>query len=81
MPPAWETTPAQDHGAVVPSDVTVFSPPFRSLFIGGPGTVTIISQKGNSATYTVTATGVTLSVAGKKVMATGTTATLIVALY
>ena len=78
--PTWENKPAQGHGAVVPSDTTIFSPPFRMLFIGGAGTITVVSMAGNSATYSVIA-GYLLQVSGAKVMATGTAATGIVALY
>ena len=78
--PAWEVSPAQRFAAVVTSDSTVYSPPFRSLFIGGAGTITVVGQDGVPATFTVVA-GYTLKVAGTQVKATGTTATLIVALY
>jgi hypothetical protein len=78
--PAWENTPAQRFAPVVPSDATVYSPAFRRLFVGGAGTVTVVGQDGVSATFTVGA-GVDLNVSGSKVMATGTTATLIVAMY
>lgn len=78
--PAWEISPAQSFAAVTPSDVTVYAPPFRSLFIGGAGTVSVVGLNGVAATFTVVA-GYTLKVAGTQVKATGTTATLIVGLY
>ena len=78
--PTWENKPAQGHTPVTPSDAAIFSPPFRMLFIGGAGTITVVSMAGNSATYSVIA-GYLLQVAGVRVMATGTTATGIVALY
>jgi len=69
----------QDHGAVSPSDATVFSPPFRAIYVGGAGTVVITSKSGTDATYTCPA-GATIFMAGTKVKA-ASTATLLVAMY
>ena len=84
MPTAATSTndpgPGQDHAAIVPNDSTTYNPPFRRLFIGGAGTVVITSRFGVDASYTVAA-GTMLDVAGTKVKATGTSATLIVGIY
>jgi len=78
--PTWESKPAQGHGPVTPSDVTVFNPPFRTLFIGVAGNVTVRSLDGNLATYACPGS-FRLEVSGTQVRATGTTATGIVAQY
>lgn len=71
---------ARGHAAVTPSDSTTYAPPFESLWIGGAGVVVVRSPSGVDASFTVPA-GTKLGVAGSQVRATGTTATLIVALY
>lgn len=77
---SWESSPAQDHAAVTPSDSTVFSPPFRALYIGGTGSgnIKVRSIAGHDCAYKVVA-GTKLEIAGDKVYATGTDATSIVA--
>lgn len=78
--------PSPQFGKVVtPTDTagTYFADgPARGFYIGGAGTITI--QHGRASTdtcvYTVPA-GTLLPVAGVRVAVTGTTATLIVALY
>lgn len=69
------------HAPVTPSDATTFSTPFNALHIGGAGSVVVTSPKGVDATFAGLAAGQRLQVAGIKVKATGTTATLIVAIF
>lgn len=52
----------------------------RSLFIGGAGNLVVHNEAGTSVTFAVIA-GQTLNIRTKRVLATGTTATGIVALY
>lgn len=69
--------------AVTPNDSTVLAPT-AALYIGGAGNVAVVmAGEGNlnvSVTFTAPPVGTILPLAVKKVMATGTTATLIVAL-
>jgi hypothetical protein len=72
--------PAYDAGAVTPSDVTVFDPPFRALYIGGDGDVSVVTLGGTTVAFTGAAAGSILPVGGSQVLA-ATTATGVVALY
>lgn len=75
---SWSCT----HAAVTPSDVApAFGQPFSALHIGGAGSVTVTSPKGTDATFAGLVAGQRLDVAGIRVKATGTTATLIVAIF
>jgi hypothetical protein len=78
--------PSPQFGKVVtPTDTTTTlfqDGPARGFYIGGAGTITIQHSRANPDTcqYTVPA-GYLLPVAGVRVAVTGTSATLIVALY
>lgn len=63
---------------ITPSDATLQA--FRALYIGGTGTVTLIDESGASVLFSAIPVGTYLWIGGTKVMATGTTATLIVGL-
>lgn len=70
---------AYSSGKVVtPSDATLLN--FKTLYVGGTGTVTLIDETGASVLFSGVPSGSYLWIKGTKVMATGTTATLIVAL-
>jgi hypothetical protein len=70
---------ARQMAAVTPSDSTVLS--CRSLYVGGAGSVAVMGLGDSVATTFVgVPAGTILPVAVKRVMATGTTATNIVAL-
>lgn len=68
---------ARWHAPVTPSDVTVL-PIFWGIWVGGAGSVTI-RQNGVDCTYAAVPAGTMLRVAGTQVRATGTTATLMIA--
>lgn len=68
---------ARNHSPVTPSDSAANA--FDALHVGGAGVVTCLDLDGTSAAYTVPAGGYILC-RTSKVMATGTTATLIVGL-
>lgn len=63
---------------IVPSDATLQL--FKCLYVGGTGTVTLIDESGTSVLFSAVPVGAYLWIGGTKVMATGTTATLIVGL-
>lgn len=74
---------AYSNKAVTPSDSTnIPDGPCTSLYIGTGGDVTLIaSADSTSVAYMNVPSGYTLLVQAKKVLATGTTATDIVAQY
>ena len=65
--------------AVTPSDSTLVG--CRSLYVGGTGDVAITAHDGTSATFSAVPAGTILPVYCTTVKSTGTTATLIIALY
>jgi hypothetical protein len=69
--------------AVTPSDETVFATPVRAkaLYIGGTGNVAVTLVDDTSVVFSAVPVGSILPVNVKKVLATGTTATLILCLY
>ena len=69
---------SNNHADVTPSDTISFEKIPRALRIGVAGNVTIEDKDGTSVTYAV-ASGEVLSFSPTRVMATGTTATGIVA--
>ena len=65
--------------AVTPSDATVINA--AALYIGGAGNVAVIMEGDTAAvTFTAPPVGTVLNISVSKVMATNTTATLILAL-
>jgi hypothetical protein len=85
-----QSLPAESALAVAPSDTASLAPPSgdpnkatRGLLIGGSGNVQVDMADGTTVTLTfpATACGLMLPIAVKKVHATGTTATAIVAFY
>lgn len=68
--------------AVTPNDGTDLPRGCRALYVGGSGTVVLIFDKDTSSVSLVgVVAGSVLPVRVKRVLATGTTATNIVALY
>lgn len=65
---------------VVPSDATAGPCPWRILYIGGAGNVSFVDMGSNTVVLTGVVAGQQVFVGGKRVNATGTTATNIVAL-
>ncbi|MGN6812553.1 MAG: spike base protein, RCAP_Rcc01079 family [Thermomicrobiales bacterium] len=67
--------------AVTPSDSTDLATPARALFVGGAGAI-VLNTTGGETSVTIAAVpaGTTLPLSVKRVRATGTTATSIVAL-
>lgn len=68
--------------SVTPSDGTDIPRGCRALYVGGTGTLVLILDKDSSAvTFVGVVAGSVLPIRTKRVLATGTTATNIVALY
>ena len=68
-----------DAQGVTPSDTTELKY-VRGLYIGGAGNVAVTTDSGNVVTFSSVTAGTILKIGVKKVMATNTTATNIVAL-
>jgi len=77
--------PAYGAVTVTPADGTILSNnpgrPFRGLYVGGAGNVTVRMLDGHTVTFNAVPVGTTLAIQFDQVHATGTTATLLVALY
>lgn len=75
-----KTEPAYDMASVTTSDSSEIDPT-RGLYIGGAGNIKVDTAAGTTVTLNNAAAGSVLPIRVKKVYATGTTATNIVALY
>lgn len=72
---------ANDNAAAVtPSDSTVL-PTTNGIYVGGAGNVAVTMVGGQVVTFTAPLVGSVLPVRATKVMATNTTATLLIALW
>jgi hypothetical protein len=74
-------SPAQDAFTISKSDSANLTFSTRAIYVGGGGNVAITTVKGNNVTFANVAGGSILPVRAKKVLSTGTTATLMVGLY
>lgn len=88
MPDVYESwragldSPALGAFPVTPNDSTDLATTARALYVGGAGNVSIDDLSGRTAVvFTAVPAGMILPVRAKRVRATGTTATNIVALY
>lgn len=81
MPTLRETYSAQTFAAVTPNDSTNLPAVARGLYVGGDGNVVIVGLDDAAVTFVGVVAGTLLPVAAKRVNATSTTATNIVALY
>lgn len=79
--PTSLTAPARDAVAVVPSDTTDLTVLPRALYVGQTGDVTARLAGGQTVLFKAAQAGSVLPVRAARVMATGTTATGIVALW
>ena len=75
------TSPAGRAVAVTPSDSADLATSCRALYIGGSGNVALITVGQDTVTFTNLPSGALLPVRTSRVLATGTTATSIVAVW
>lgn len=68
----------QTAAAITPSDTAAQS--YRAIYVGGAGNVAVTTTGGNVVTFTAPPVGTILPVEVQKVMATNTTATLLIGL-
>lgn len=73
--------PAEFAVSVTPSDSTDLLVPCRGIYIGGAGAVTVNMMDGTQITFSGLAAGQFMPIRARRIWATGTTATGIVALY
>lgn len=66
---------------VTPSDSTALTTAAAALYVGGTGTVKVLTIGGQTVTFSGVPAGAVLPIACSQVFATGTSATLIVALW
>lgn len=72
-------SPASYAAAVTPSDTAPLAVASKRLWVGGAGNVALVTVGGDSVTYVGVPAGTYLQVRAQQVMATGTTATNIIA--
>jgi hypothetical protein len=76
------TSPSGNFAAVTPSDVAdIPAGQCRGLYVGGDGDVSVVSEAGDSVVFKLAKAGMVLPVITRRVNATGTTASDLVALY
>jgi hypothetical protein len=64
--------------AITPSDTAAQT--YRAIYVGGAGNVAVQTTGGNTVTFTAPPVGTILPIEVQKVMATNTTATLLIGL-
>ena len=74
------TSSADGVFAITKSDATVFSNPTRAIYVGGAGDVAVTMVDDTTAVFTAVPAGSFLPLRTKKVLLTGTTATLLLGL-
>lgn len=72
--------PAQYAAAVTTSDDDDLANSTRAIYVGGAGAVKVTTVGGDTVTFAAVPVGTTLWVRVKKIFATGTTATNLIAL-
>lgn len=78
--PSYQVGTAETAYAVTPSDTTAGPVAWKYLYVGGAGNVTLVDAGGNVVAFIGVLAGTQLYISGKRVNATGTTATNIVAM-
>lgn len=74
--------PSYDYAAVTPNNsVDLPGGQARAFYIGGAGSIVLRDSAGDDVTFVAVNSGSILPVSAKRVLASGTTATNIVALY
>lgn len=74
-------SPGGRHASVTPDDDNDLDPTPRALYIGGGGAVAMHDRDGTSVTWAAVPVGAILPFRARRVLATGTTATNIVAIW
>jgi len=77
---ARESAPAVHVEAITPSDTVNLTSVSRGIYVGGAGDLVVLMLDGSTATFKAVPVGTTLDLRVRRVNATNTTATLLVAL-
>lgn len=72
--------PAVYAAAITPADGTDLPSPCRSIYVGVTGNIALVTVGGNTVTFSNVPVGV-LPVQARRVLATGTTATTMIAMW
>jgi hypothetical protein len=79
---AAEAAPAKSWRVITPSDTVNMAAGCRGIYVGGAGNVTLIGEDNvTPITFTAVPVGTFMPCGARRVMATNTTATLLVALF
>lgn len=81
LPPERLVGPARSGQAVTPHDTNELTNVSRMLWVGGAGAMSVVLADGTTLLFSGIPAGTMLPIQAKQVRATGTTATLILALY
>ena len=76
-----DRSPYDQAAAVTTSDSAAVSPVPRAIYIGGAGNVKVDMASGGTVTFSAVPVGTVLKIRPTKIYATGTTATLMIALW
>jgi hypothetical protein len=74
-------SPARSAIAITPNDGADLANATRALYVGGAGNIAVVTVGENTVTFNAVPAGMILPVRVKRVLATGTTAENIVALW
>lgn len=75
------TGPYENAAAVTPSNTTKLDYLTSALYVGGAGAVSVLLRDGTTVVFAVVPAGTTIPIRAKRVNASGTAATGIVALW
>ena len=76
-----QSDPGQGAFAITPSDSTNFTVNARGIYVGVVGDITLVTEKGETVTFTSAVAGTIIPVRCSRVNSTGTAATNLVGLY
>lgn len=80
-PPNLVQGPGAFYKAIVPSDAIPLENVTRYIYVGGAGNVAVRGQNGTAVTFTAPPVGSFLPIRATHVLATGTTATNLIAIW
>jgi hypothetical protein len=78
---AADAAPAKQWRAITTSDTVNLPAGCRGIYVGGAGNVVLVGDDNTAVTFTAVPVGTFIPCGAKRVNATSTTATLLVALY
>ena len=73
--------PVSNAAAITTHDSDELPSTTHGIYVGGAGNITLITTKGQTVLFTAVPVGLIIPIRAKVVMATGTTATNLVALW